>query len=351
MGIVNGNERVRVRANDSLAELAKKHKVKAEDITHADGTPAADGIMPGETLVIHHKQEPNRTQALIKLMAEAMAAKQAAEEAKQAADEAKAHYEASEARESANRSAANDFNGTVKKVRILLSKGESNDCSLADREKTSKELTDLVKAAEEGASKMDESSQSPALEVVEGLKGRADKVAERATNERKKLTELDGMVDGDYKAMTAAVDGRKQNEDKTGKALQGLFAKYQDAAKHSEGLPPDARKAISDKIGALNHDLYRTIVRFSDESWMDRRDNAYLFGRPGPKMIKHTKEMEKWLATPPGPVSHDQRRDILEHLSEMDEAVRDFDDPTTNFAAKAVYDEIAAKAFARMSGK
>lgn len=351
MAKVGGNERIRVRSGQSLEQIAKKHGVDAKDITRADGTQADAKLMPGETLVIHHKGDTNRTQAIIALLAETMAAKEAAESARQEAEDARRQFDAEQARTQAFESAAKDFNGTVKKLRVLLSQGEGNETTLADREKGIKDMKDLVAASEAGLDKMDPSDQEPARDVIETLKGRLAKVETRAQGERAKLTELDATLDKEYKEFSELSNNRKKKEKQLGKMLQGLYAKYQDPAKLSEGLPPDARKALNDKIGTFNKDLHRTIVRFSDESWMDQRDNSYLLGRPGPKMIKHTKEIEKWLATPAEPVSADKRTKLLEHLSEMDEAVRDFDDPTTKAAAKSVYDDLAAKAFARLAGK
>lgn len=350
MAKVGGNERVRVRSGQSLEEIARKHGVDPKDITRADGTQVDGKLMPGETLVIHHKGDANRTRAIIHLLAETMAAKEAAEAARQQAEEARKQFEAEQARNQAFESAARDFNGTVKKVRILLSQGEGNETTLADREKGVKEMKDLVSAAEAGLEKMDPSDQEPARDVLEGLKARLAKVDSRAQAERARLTELDATLDKEYKEFTELANNRKKKEKQLGKMLQGLFKKYEDPAKISEGLPPDARKALSDKIATFNKDLHRTIVRFSDESWMDEYDNSYLLGRPGPKMIKHTKEIEKWLASNE-PVTPQKRTQILEHLSEMDEAVRDFDDPIVKAAAKSVYDDLASKAFARLAGK
>jgi hypothetical protein len=341
-----------VRKGQSVEEIAKKFGVKPADITRADGTAAEGGLMAGETLVIHHKTEPNRAQAIINLLAETMAAKEAAENAGRQADEAREALEAEKARERAFEAAAGDFNGTVRKIRVLLTQGEGNETTLADREKVIKNLHELARAAETGIEKMDPAAQEPARDVVEALKGRTAKVEDRAKAERAKLTELDGALDAEYKNFTELANGdKKKRKKELGKVLTDLFKKYEDPAKISDGLPPDARKALSDKIGTFYKELCRTIVRFSDESWMDQYDNSYLFGRPGPQMIEHTKEIEKWLASPPGPVSADQRTEILEHLSEMDEAVRDFDDKTTKAAAKAVYDDLAAKTFARLAGK
>ncbi len=351
MAKIEGNERIRVRKGQSLEEIAKKFGVKPEDITRADGTQASGATMPGETLVIHHKNDANRTKAIINMLAETMVAKEAAEDARQQAEEARRQFEAEKARTGAFESAAKDFNGTVKKFRILLSQGEGNETTLADREKGIKDMKDIVAACEAGLESMDPSDQEPARDVVETLKARLGKVEARGQAERAKLTELDAAADADYKAFTELSGNYKKKEKKLGKLLGDTFKKYQDPAKMTEGLPPDARKALGDKIGNLNKDLHRTIVRFSDESWMDSRDNSYLLGRPGPKMIKHTKEVEKWLATPAEPVSAEKRTKLLEHLSEMDEAVRDFDDPTAKAAAKAVYDDLSNKAFARLSGK
>lgn len=350
MAKVGGNERIRVRSGQSLEEIAKKHGVDAKSITRADGTQAEGNLMPGETLVIHHKGDVNRTKAIIHLLAETMAAKEAAESARQQAEEARRQFEAEQARGQAFESAAKDFNGTVKTIRVLLSQGEGNETTLADREKGVKKMHDLVAAAEAGLDKMDPSDQEPARDVLEGLKGRLGKVEARAQGERAKLTELDATLDKEYKEFTELSNNRKKKEKQLGKMLTDLFKKYQDPAKISEGMPPDARKALDEKIGTFNKDLHRTIVRFSDESWMDRYDNSYLLGRPGPKMIKHTKEIEKWLASEE-PVTPQKRTKILEHLSEMDEAVRDFDDPIAKAAAKSVYEDLSAKAFARLAGK
>jgi hypothetical protein len=350
--VVGGNERIRYQKGQTLEQIAKKHGVKPEDITKADGTAVSGSLMPGETLVIHHQTEPNRARAIIALLAETMEAKRAAEDARQQAEEARAQIEADKARNDAFNHAAQDFNGTVKKLRVLLSQGEGNDTTLADREKCVTNMKDLVAAAEKGLESMEPSSQEPAREVVEGLKGRVGKVDARAQAERAKLTDLDKQLDADYKAFTEMANGDKKKRSKHfGKLARELFAKYENAAKVSEGLPPDAVKALGAKIATFNQDLNRTIVRFSDESWMDREDNSYLFGRPGPKMIEHTKKVEAWLATPAGPVDFNTRTKLLEHLSEMDEAVRDFDDKVTKAAAKAVYDDLAAKVFARLSGK
>ncbi|MBM3266504.1 MAG: LysM peptidoglycan-binding domain-containing protein [Candidatus Sericytochromatia bacterium] len=342
---VGGNERVRVQRGQTLEQIAKKYGVKPEDITRADGTPAAGGVMPGETVIIHHKAEPNRAQAIIALLAEATAAREAAEDAQRRADLAQARDEAFAA-------SAKDFNGTVKKLRVLLTHGEGNETTLADREKGVKELKDLVAAAEAGLEKLDPGAQEPARDVVESLKARVAKVESRAQAERAKLTELDAALDAEYKAFTDMANGdKKQRAKKFPKLARELFAKYQDPAKISDGLPPDAKKALGDKMATFNKDLHRTIVRFSDESWFNERDNGYLFGRPGPKMQKHLKQVEEWLNSAPGPVDAKKRTELLEHLSEMDEAVRDFDDPVTKAAAKSVYDDVAARAFARLSGK
>ncbi len=345
MAIVGGNERVRVQKGQTLEQIAKKHGVNPEDITRADGTAATEGVMPGDTVVIHQKAEPNRAQAIIALLAEAMAAREAADDASRRADEA-------QAREEAFAASAKDFNGTVKKVRVMLTQAEGNETTLADREKCCKEMKELIAAAEAGLEKLDPGAQEPARDVVEGLKGRIAKCEARAQAERAKLTELDAALDADYKAFTEMANGDKKKREKNfGKLARELYAKYQDPAKVSDSLPPDAKKALGDKLATFNKDLHRTIVRFSDESWMDRTDNSYLLGRPGPKMIKHLKKVEEWLNSPAGPVDANKRTDLLEHLSEMDEAVRDFDDPTTKAAAKAVYDDIAAKTFARLAGK
>jgi LysM repeat protein len=345
MAIVGGNERVRVQKGQTLEQIAKKHGVKPEHITRADGTTTAEGIMPGETVVIHHPAEPNRARAILALLAEAMAAREAADDARRRADEA-------QAREDAFSAAANDFNGTVKKIRVLLTQGEGNETSLADREKVTKALKELLAAAETGLDALDPGAQEPARDVVEGLKARHAKVESRGQAERAKLTELDAALDVDYKAFTEMANGdKKTRQKKFGKLARDLFAKYQDPAKISDGLPPDARKALGDKMATFNKDLHRTIVRFSDESWMDARDNGYLFGRPGPKMQKNLKKVEEWLGSPAGPTDAGKRTDILEHLSDMDEAVRDFDDPVTKAAAKAVYDDVSARAFARLAGK
>lgn len=348
---IGAYEQIRVRGGEALVDIARTHAVRPDQITRADGTQAPPvGLIPGETLLIHNSKDPNRTQAILALLASALAAKNMAADAQRQVTSVRRAMEAANAREKALQNAAADFNGTIKRIRILLSQAEGDHATLVLREKSVADIKDLLDAAQIGLANLDPAAHEPAFDVLNGLNGRHAKVASRAASERAKFTEWDTTVDADYKAMTELIANHANKEGKLVALFRALHAKYETPNSLIGGLPPDAQRVLGDKITKLNSEMHSTIVRYSGESWLDQRDNSYMFGRPGPKMIKNAKAIQDYLVSD-DPLTAGLRTKILEHLSNMDEAVRTFEDPTVRAAAKSVYEDLAGKAFSKMAGR
>ncbi|MBI6546410.1 MAG: hypothetical protein HY692_06420 [Cyanobacteria bacterium NC_groundwater_1444_Ag_S-0.65um_54_12] len=351
MSKIEENVYINVQRGATLSGLAKAYRVRMDDITRLDGTPASKGrLLAGDKLIIHRNKEPQRVDMLVKLLADVMAARETADLARKEIEAAKHDREAELARQEALQAAATDFNGAIRNARARLVKAEAADCTLAEREQVNGELSDLIAAAESGITNLDEVDQLPAQDQIADLKSRHDKLVNLVDQEQRKLSGLDQQFTTDREALNS-VTANPQDTEKLGVTLKSLYAKYQDAENSLAGLSPDTRQTLAGKLEQFKADLYHAIVQYSDVSQVDRYDNSYFFGRPGPKMKKHLAAMEQWLASPAGPVLGEQRRAVLEHLSGMDQAVRNFKDLMAQAAAKAVYDAISAKAFERLASK
>lgn len=287
-------------------------------------------------------RDPNRAGALIKLLAGTL-------QARDAAEAAKAEMARRDSADKARGEAGKAFADATRAARGLLSVAEAKATGLAERRaKTGEAATRLEEAAKRMA-ELDPSAQAASADVLERLNARVDELKGRIAVEEKAVSEATAKLAADRKTLDEAL-GKAKDEKALGRALRSLTEAYGDLDGRVKDLPPDSAKEIRKEAETLRKVIHRAMVAHSDKSSVSEPDNAYLFGRPGKAFKEHLRPVEDWLASPAGPVSADKRREMVEHLQELDEALSDVQDPLLKQAASEVVADISAKAFARLSG-
>ncbi|MEB3299748.1 MAG: hypothetical protein VKO21_09720 [Candidatus Sericytochromatia bacterium] len=287
-------------------------------------------------------RDPNRTGAMIKLLAGTVQAREAAEAAKAAMarrDEA----------DKARADAAAEFSGSVRAVRQNLNQAEAMETGLAERKAKVGEISALLDKAGQALPRLDPSSQVASADVLERLQGRHRALEERAGQEQKAVDDGKAKLTADRKSLDEAL-GRSGDEKALGRTLRGLAEAYADLDARVKDLPPDAAKEQRAEAESLRKVIHKGMVMHADKSSVSEPDNAYLFGRPGKAFKEHLRPVEDWLSSPAGPLPADKRRELLTHLQELDEAVADVQDPLLKQAAAEVIADVSKRAFARLSG-
>ncbi len=335
MGSVSSSERLRFQARTPVRP--------------ASAAPAPSrGTRTGEQLAIHRPaKQPNRTEAIIDVLAAAISARKEAASARQEAGQAESQLAAQQKRQDALIKAADAFNGTIRSMRGELTQAESNSCTLADREKISASLDQQLATASTELGNLDPAAQMPAQSVIDGLASRAKAVQARAKSEQDQVDAVTKGLTDDTSKLKAAMDGG--DTDKIATLLKSLYQKYQDPAALVKGLPADAQKSLTSKVKAARGPLDWYIVQYSNHYEVDHADNSYMFGRPGPKMKKAATTVGAFVSAPKGSVTEDQRAKVISALDQMHQALGDFQDPMTKDAAQHVYNDVSAQALARLA--
>ena len=339
MAMVSSSKHLRFQTRNSMGTMARTASA-APAPTH--GTPK------GEHLAMRHPaKQPNRTEAIIDLLAATISARKEAASARQEAGQAESRMQAQQKRQDALTKAADAFNGTVRSVRSQLTQAESDSCSLADREKVAGSIDKELATASTELNSLDPAAQMPAQSVIDGLSSRAQAVQARAKSEQAQVDAVTKGLTEDTSKLKAAMDGG--DTDKIANELKSLYQKYQNPAALVKGLPADAQKSLTSKIQAAQKPLDWYIVQYSNHYEVDHADNSYMFGRPGPKMKKAATTVGAFVSAPKGSVTEDQRAKVISALDQMHQALGDFQDPMTKDAAQHVYNDLSARALGRLA--
>lgn len=229
-----------------------------------------------------------------------------------------------------------------------LSAGIGPKLEEALKGKTSAELGASLKALSEDLAKM-KALEAPASELsataahvvkseVRAAEQQIGELKEKYETalaaEKKAIGELNEKLNGMMKTLNEVDKAKPKDRAKALKELYANLPKFE----FDPALPPEGKKAGEQALVELKSILNRKIAEHSNESELDEVDNSYLLGRPGPKFKEHMEKAVKLLAADP------QDRDALfEEFHHLREAVKDFEDPMTKEATKAVLLELEAK--------